>query len=138
MIIIISILIIKRSKNDQSFIRGIRRNDWITTICDPMSGVNDKNTCTSWLMYYLGTKNEDELVSTAVKLGYPMSTKKMDHITPAVMWQESKISKKSQRIVLRYLSNFFGARLVVPKYFIDELGQNRVIPQCDFYLFPKI
>ena len=41
MIIIISILIIKRSKNDQSVIRGIRQNDWITTIYS-MFDVNDK------------------------------------------------------------------------------------------------
>ena len=51
-----------------------------------------------------------------------MLTKKMNNITIAAMWQESKISKKSQRIVLRYLSNFFGSRLVVPEYCIDELG----------------
>ena len=63
MIIIISILTIKWSKIDQNFIRGLRRNDWVTIICDSMSGVNDKSICSSWLMYYLGTKNEDEFVS---------------------------------------------------------------------------
>ena len=99
-----------------------------------MSDVNDSKTCSSWLMYYLGSKNEDEFVATAVKLGYPMLTKKMDNITAAAMWQESNISKKSQRIVLRYLSNYFGSRLVVPEYCIDELGQNHVPPQCDFFI----
>ena len=44
-------------------------------------------------MYYLDSKNEDEFVSTVVKLGYPMLTKKMDNITVAAMWQESNISK---------------------------------------------
>ena len=34
-------------------------------------------------MYYLGNKNEDEFVTTAVELGYPMLTKKMDNITAA-------------------------------------------------------
>ena len=48
-----------------------------------MSDFNDKETCSSWLMYYLGNKNEDEFVTTAVKLGYPMLTKKMDNITAA-------------------------------------------------------
>ena len=71
-------------------------------------------------MYYLGGKNEDEFVATVVKLGYPMLTKKMDNITAAAMWQESNISKKSQRIVLRYLSNYLCSRLVVPEYCIDE------------------
>ena len=46
-------------------------------------------------MYYLASKNEDEFVATAVKLGYPMLTQKMDNITAAVIWQEINISKKS-------------------------------------------
>ena len=37
-------------------------------------------------MYYLRSENEDEFVTTTVKLGYPMLTKKMDHITAAAMW----------------------------------------------------
>ena len=83
-------------------------------------------------MYYLGSKNEDEFVSTAVKLGYPILTKKMNNITAATMWQDSNISKKYQRIVLTYLSNFFGSRLVVPEYCINELGQNHVPLICEF------
>ena len=63
-----------------------------------------------------------------------MLTKKMDNITAAAMWQESNISKKSQIIVLRCLSNFFGSRLVVPEYCIDELEQNHVHPKCDFFI----
>ena len=84
------------------------------------------------LMYYLGSKNEDEFVSTAVKLDYPTLTKKINNITVAAIWQESNISEKSQRIVLRHLSNFFGIRSVVPEYCIDELGKNHVPPKCDF------
>ena len=98
-----------------------------------MSDVNDSKTCTSWLMHYLGSKNEDEFFSTAVKLGYPILTKKMDNINAAAMWQEFNISKKSQRIILRYLSNCFGTRLVVPEYCIDKLVQNHVPPKCDFF-----
>ena len=63
-----------------------------------MSDVNDRKTCSTWLMYYLGSKHEDEFVSTTVKLGYPILTKKMDNITAVAMWQESNIFKKSQRI----------------------------------------
>ena len=55
-----------------------------------------------------------------------MLTKKMDNLTVAAIWQESNISKKSQRIVLRYLSNFFGSTLFIPEYYIDELGQIHV------------
>ena len=54
-------------------------------------------------MYYLGTKNEDDFFSTAVKLGYYMLTKKIDHITAAAMWKESNLFKKFHKIVLRYL-----------------------------------
>ena len=99
-----------------------------------MSDVNDKNTCSSWLIHYLGSKNEDEFATTTVKLDYPMLTKKMDYITATAMWQESNISEKSQIIVLRHLSNFFGTRLVVPECDVDKLGQSHGIPRCDFIL----
>ena len=52
----------------------------------------------------------------------------MDNITTAAMWQESNISLTSQRIILRYLSNCFGSRLIVSEHCIDKLGQNYVIP----------
>ena len=48
-----------------------------------MTDVHDINTCSSWLIYYLGNKNEDGFVSTAFKLRYPILTKKMDHTTAA-------------------------------------------------------
>ena len=86
-------------------------------------------------MYYIGSKNEDGFVSTAVKFGYPMLLKKIDNTTATEVWQESNISKISQRIVLRYLSNFFGSRLVGPEYCIDELGQSHVPPHYDFFYF---
>ena len=72
-------------------------------------------------MYYLSNKNEDKSYSTAVKLGYPILTKKMDNI-----------NLTSQRIILRCLSNFFGSWLVVLEHCIDKLGQNYVITQCAF------
>ena len=100
---------------------------------DSMSDDNGKQTCSSWLMYYLGSKHENEFVTTAVKLGYPMLIKKIEHITTTAIWQESIISKKSQIIVLRYLSNFFSTRLVVTKYCIDKLGQKNIITQIYFF-----
>ena len=94
----IHVIFINRSKNEHSFIRGLKRNDYVSNICDSMSDVHDRKTCSSWLMYYLGSKNEDEFVSTAVKLGYPMLTKKMDNVTVAAMWQESNISKNLKEL----------------------------------------
>ena len=99
-----------------------------------MSDYNDIETRPSWLMYYLGNRNEDEFVTTTVKLGYPMLTRKMDNITDTAMWQEFNISLTSQIIILIYLSNCFGSRLVVLEYCIDKLGQNYVISQCDFFI----
>ena len=61
----------------------------------------------------------------------------MVHITTAAMWQKLNISKQSQRIVLRYLSNIFGTKLVVPKYCIDGFRQDHVIPQYDFFIYDR-
>ena len=99
-----------------------------------MSDFNDKETCSSWLMYYLGNKNEDEFVTTTVKLGYTMLTKKMDNITTAAMWQESIIFLTSQKNILIYLSIFLSSRLAVPEYYIDKLRQNYVILQCNYFI----
>ena len=61
-------------------------------------------------------KNENEFVTTANKLGYPILTKKVDQITAAAIWQESNISKKLERVISRHLSNCFSTRLLVPEY----------------------
>ena len=49
--------------------------------------MNDSKTCSSCLIYYSGSKNEDKFVSTVVKLGYHMLTKNLDNITAVAMWQ---------------------------------------------------
>ena len=63
-----------------------------------MPDVHDIHTYSSWLMYYLGSKNEDEFITTAVRLGCPMLTKRMDHINTATMWQKSNISKSPKEL----------------------------------------
>ena len=75
----------KRSQNGQTNLNRLRRNNWVTTIYDSMYNINDKHTYSSWLMYYLGSKNEDAFVTTTVKLGYPILTKTIDHITATAM-----------------------------------------------------
>ena len=42
-------------------------------------------------MYYLGNINKDEFVTTAIQLGYPMLTKKVDHTTAAAWYRKSFI-----------------------------------------------
>ena len=41
-------IIIKRSKNDKSFIRGLSRNDWVTKICEVMSDFAGLVICSCW------------------------------------------------------------------------------------------
>ena len=77
------------------FIRGLKRNDYVSNICDTISDVNDSKIYSSQLMYSLDSKNENKFLSTAVKLGYHMLTRKMDNITAETMQQESTISKNS-------------------------------------------
>ena len=75
--------------------------------------------------------NEDEFVATARKLGYPILAHKMTATAAAAMWQESNVSIRSQRIILRHMANKFGKRLVVPEKYIYKLGENFVKPNCN-------
>ena len=79
----------------------------------------------------------NEFVVSIKKLGYPIFTQKMDAVTAAAMWQESNVSTRSQRIILRYLANEFGRRLVVPEAEISILGQNYVTPECNTFTLEK-
>ena len=90
-----------------------------------MLDFNDNETYSSWLMYYLGNKNEDEVVTTDIKLGhnyyYYVARNKCFF----------NISKNYFKISIE----FFGSRLVVPEHCcIDKLGQNYVIPPCEFFI----
>ena len=58
----------------------------------------------------------------------------MDAVTAAAMWQESNVSMRSQRVILRYMANEFGQRLVVPAAKISELGERFVKPKCDTFI----
>ena len=73
-------------------------------------------------MYYLGETFEGEFLSVTIKLGYTILSQEMDRISAAAMWQESDLTKKFQRIILRHLTHFFGKRLIVSEYCITKLG----------------
>ena len=77
-------------------------------------------------MCYLSRKFEDEFLYVAIELGYSILSQKMDESSAVAIWQESNISRKAQRNIVHYLSDFFGERLIVPEYCITELGQNYV------------
>jgi hypothetical protein len=59
-------------------------------------------------------------------MGYPIFSKKMDAATACAMWQEPNVSRKSQRMILRYLAAEYGCRLVVPEAEVDAFGQHHV------------
>ena len=88
----------EKESNWANYLRGLRENDWVRTIAESMYDVHDIHTYTSWLMYYLGSKNKDEFITIAVRMGCPMLTKRMDHINAATMWQESNISKSPKEL----------------------------------------
>ena len=79
----------------------------------------------------MGKKNEDEFLSVAIELGYPILSQKMDEIGTATMCQESNVTTNAQRIITRHLSDFFGNRFIVPESYITKLGQNHVPPSSD-------
>ena len=66
----------------------------------------------SWLMYYLGRIYEDEFISMAVKLGYPMKQKnesynKCCNVVGIKYFQ--KISKKCIEIFIRFILYKIGS-----------------------------
>ena len=52
------------------------------------------------LIYYLGNRNEDDFVTTAVKLDYPMLTNEMDNITAATPGRKVKWGLRLMIVVL--------------------------------------
>ena len=80
----------------------------------------------SWLIYSLGKQFEDEFLSVAIELGYPILSQKMDEFSAAAMWLESNVTTNALRIIAQHLSDCFGKHLIVPKSWITQLGQNHV------------
>jgi hypothetical protein len=89
----------RRSQTKESFVRGVCK----------------KGIWPSWILEGLALEYEDEFVHMCKNMGYPMFKKKMDAATACAMWQESSVSRKSLRTILRYLAAEFGTRLVVPE-----------------------
>ena len=87
-----------------------------------MSDVNDKHKCSSWLMYYLGSKNE----IFQVRLSNVNQKDGLYYYYCNVAGIQY-LKKKMHKILLIYISNFFGTGVVVPEYYIDKLGLNHVI-----------
>lgn len=86
----------------------------------------------------LRAKNyEDQFLKVAEELGYPIIAHKMPPETAAAMWQDANVSITAQDIILRYLKNEFGARLVIPRRQVRNFGDNHIAPECSYYETPK-
>ena len=81
--------------------------NWPVTLCKSIFSHHNFETKCSWLIYCLGKKFEDEFLSVAIELGYPILSQKMDGISVAAMWQESNVTTNAYRIIARRLSNCF-------------------------------
>jgi hypothetical protein len=125
-----------RSKTKESFVRGVCNKDsWLRSLPHLVVPENtEPSVGASWILERLALDYEDEFVHVCKKIGYPMFTNKMDAATACAMWQESNVSKKSQRTILRYLAAKFGTQLVVPEAEVDSFGQNHIPPVTSSYL----
>ena len=45
---------------------------WIDKICKSLSDKYDSSKTVSWLILYLGRKEEDQFISVVKQLGYPL------------------------------------------------------------------
>ena len=127
---------VPEAKSKDSFNRNIRRKLWLNKLPECIYP-SDTSSAVEWLIHELGSRYEDEFVLATKKLGYPIFTKKMDAVTAAAMSQASNVSMRSQRVILRYMANEFGSRLVVPATKISELGEKYVKPKCDTFILDK-
>jgi hypothetical protein len=127
---------IRRSKTKESFVRGVCQKDsWLRSLPNLVVGENvEPSVGASWILERLALDYEDEFVHVCKEMGYPMFSKKMDAATACAMWQESNVSRKSSRTILRYLAAEFGTRLVVPEAEVDSFGQNHIPPVSSSYL----
>ena len=66
------VIINYRSINKRAFIRNRNRKDWPVTLSNSISNHHSFETKSSWLINYLGKKFEDEFLSVAIELGYPI------------------------------------------------------------------
>ena len=92
--------------NEKSFSAMNRYTKFIDDLPSHVRGHNNqiKNEDTAeWIINALGQKYEDRFILVAVKLGYPIYSKKMDKDTAHAMWEEANVNLKSQRVILMYM-----------------------------------
>ena len=60
--------------------------------------------------------------------------KRMPASVACAMWDDSNTDLKPQRVILRYLRNWFGRSLVVSDKLLKEFGEDHVPPVCSSFI----
>jgi hypothetical protein len=111
-----------------------KRNDkiyrWIPKVLSAI-GAEEVSIAAEWMVQYLGEVFPDSFVNAASNIGLLLHSKTMDAEAACAMWEESNVSIRSQRIILRHLANFFGQRLTVPESCIRDLENRALHPVTD-------
>eukprot|EP00978_Attheya_sp_CCMP212_P037364 scaffold175527_cov64-Attheya_sp.AAC.1 len=125
------------STSVEGFNKRLRRGNKNLRSLPLLLSPHNESQGAKFLLKLIGGLFEDEFVSVADSLGYPLTSKVMDAPSAAAMWQEANTSKRSQRSIVRHLRAYFGTRLIVPESEIDKLGQEHVPPICDKFKMEK-
>jgi hypothetical protein len=97
----------------------------------PFKEPNSKDIALQWLLSFIGLRYSEEFVNGANQLGLILNGKVMDTESAAAMWEASNVSYKQERIILQYLTAYFGRRFTVPECKIRQLGKDAFMPKCD-------
>jgi hypothetical protein len=81
-----------------------------------------------WLITYLGECFPSEFVKSAQALDMPIHQGKMDAVFSTVMWSDAGVGVVAQRVVNKYILDFFGYKFTVPEAMINQLAVASVPP----------
>ena len=130
-------------KNEVSFLRTNRgKSKWLDHLPSLVVGncndrndeesVKRKNEAAGWILNRFGRIYENEFVATAEKMGYSLTSKKMDEDTADAMWQDANVGSNGQRVILRYLRGTFGRRCMISsEYQVDKLRRKILYDPAD-------
>jgi hypothetical protein len=81
-----------------------------------------------WLITYLGDNYPKEFVKLAQALDMPIHQGKMDAEYTTAMWSDAGVGVAAQRIMMKYLIDFFGYKFTVAEALIAQLTVDSVPP----------
>jgi len=127
-----TLIAIPESANQYRFDRNTKeKGSWLQKLLAalvPPSIPNGNDQALLWLTSFIGSNYNDTFVSVCHSLGLILNGKKMDAESAAAMWEAANVNLKQQRIILKYMSVYFGRRLTVPESHIRELEEGALLP----------